>query len=88
MHREDLERLLEPAEVVFAQGDFHGENDQNGWFMRKKTTKMDDAGVALFQETSILIDPLDPLVIQTENLDLKLDQKLDLSVSIYELQRI
>ena len=36
MHREDLERLLEPAEVVFAQGDFHGENDQNGWFMRKK----------------------------------------------------
>ena len=49
---------------------------------------MDDAGVALFQETSILIDPLDPLVIQTENLDLKLDQKLDLSVSIYELQRI
>ena len=57
-------------------------------YEEKKNTKMDDAGVALFQETSILIDPLDPLVIQTENLDLKLDQKLDLSVSIYELQRI
>jgi hypothetical protein len=49
---------------------------------------MDDAGVALFQETSILIDPLDPLVSETENLDLSLDPKLDLSVSIYELQRI
>jgi len=37
MHREDLERLLEPAEVVFAQGDFHGDfHEQNGWFMRKK----------------------------------------------------